>query len=177
MTERIPTRHEQEVPSLEIERKFLVDVDLLDEGLSRPLESFSCSEIRQGYIAIGRTGAEMRVRHEGGDYTLTAKSGGTLLRQETTIAISRVVFDELWAHTDELRIQKVRFLIPHVEHTIELDVYEGDLEGLVTAEVEFPDIASARRFDPPQWMGVEVTEDVRYKNQSLALKGIPNDGC
>lgn len=180
MTERTMARSEYETAPLEIERKFLVDASSLDGGLVRPLDQYPHKEIRQGYLVVTKTGAELRVRHVGDDYILTAKSGGTLLREEVTIPISRATFDELWARTDEpdaWRIQKVRFLVPYGDCTIELDVYEGDLEGLVVAEVEFPDIASARRFHPPHWMSVEVTEDTRYKNQSLATRGVPNDGC
>jgi CYTH domain-containing protein len=180
MAEHLSTGHERHASPLEIERKFLVDMTLLSAALQLPLEDYPHHEMRQGYVAITEVGAEIRVRHVGDEYTLTAKSGGTLLRQETEITISKAVFDELWAQTDEpdaRRIQKVRFFIPHNECVIELDIYGGGLAGLVTAEVAFADIAAARQFTPPSWMGAEVTEDTRYKNQSLAIKGVPNDGC
>jgi adenylate cyclase len=57
--------------------------------------------------------------------------------------------------------------------TIELDVYGGDLEGLVVAEVEFASEEDADAFDPPAWLGREVTDDPRYKNQRLARDGAP----
>ena len=53
----------------------------------------------------------------------------------------------------------------------EVDVYEGDLAGLVTAEVEFGFERQSRSFQPPAWLGEEVTGDRRYANQSLALEG------
>ena len=64
-------------------------------------------------------------------------------------------------------------LIPLGDLTVELDVYEGDLDGLVTAEVEFPDEASALAFDAPEWLGRDVTEDKRYGNRVLAVEGLP----
>ncbi len=57
--------------------------------------------------------------------------------------------------------------------TVEVDVYAGDLEGLLTAEVEFPDEATAREFSAPEWLGRDVTDDERYANRALAVNGIP----
>jgi CYTH domain-containing protein len=57
--------------------------------------------------------------------------------------------------------------------TIEVDVYSGALTGLVVAEVEFGDDDRADAFDPPSWFGPEVTDDPRFKNQSLAREDMP----
>jgi adenylate cyclase len=56
---------------------------------------------------------------------------------------------------------------------LEVDVYEGDLAGLVVAEVEFPSEAAADAWRPPAWLGAEVTTDERYKNHRLAVDGVP----
>jgi len=71
-------------------------------------------------------------------------------------------------------MKPTRYFIPLGDLTVELDVYEGDLDGLVTAEVEFPDEASALAFDAPDWLGRDVTEDPRYGNRVLAVDGIPS---
>ena len=52
-------------------------------------------------------------------------------------------------------------------------MYEGELDGLVTGEVEFPDADTALAFEAPEWLGRDVTEDPRYANQKLAVEGIP----
>jgi len=63
----------------------------------------------------------------------------------------------------------VRHLIPTgAGLTIELDIYSGDLAGLIVAEVEFASEDEADAFEPPNWFGPEVTDDARYKNQNLA---------
>lgn len=41
------------------------------------------------------------------------------------------------------------------------------------AEVEFGTEAAALAFEPPAWMGAELTGDERYANQSLASRGLP----
>ena len=58
-------------------------------------------------------------------------------------------------------------------HTIELDVYEGELAGLIVAEVEFDDPWGAESFAAPYWFGREVTDDPGYRNQRLAVRGVP----
>ena len=53
----------------------------------------------------------------------------------------------------------------------------GDLDGLVTGEIEFPDAESALAFEAPDWLGRDVTEDPRYANRTLAVDGIPTWTC
>jgi CYTH domain-containing protein len=55
----------------------------------------------------------------------------------------------------------------------EVDIYRGDLEGLMVAEIEFPSEEEANAFDPPGWLGDEVTGDHRYLNETLATTGAP----
>ncbi len=58
---------------------------------------------------------------------------------------------------------------------IEIDIYKGKLEGLVSAEIEFDNEIEADSFEFPEWFGKELTSDIRYKNINLAKFGIPND--
>jgi CYTH domain-containing protein len=57
-----------------------------------------------------------------------------------------------------------------------INEFRGNLEGLVLAEVEFASREKSEEFEPPDWFGEEVTEDIRYKNQNLAQKDVPKDG-
>lgn len=150
---------------MEVERKFLVS-DAPD------LDGSSADEIDQGYLAIGTDG-EVRLRRRGEKLVLTAKRGEGLSRQEAEIELDREEFEELWPLTDGRRLLKRRHVVPQGELEIEVDVYEGDLEGLVVAEVEFASEEDARRFDPPEWLGEEVTGDRRYLNETLAAEGAP----
>jgi CYTH domain-containing protein len=150
---------------MEVERKFLVaePPDLADT---------EANEIEQGYLAIGADG-EVRLRRKGEKLVLTAKRGSGISREEAEIELDRESFEGLWPLTQGRRLQKRRHLIPNGDLTIELDVYEGELEGLVVAEVEFPSEDEARSFEPPEWIGREVTGDERYLNETLASRGLP----
>jgi adenylate cyclase len=150
---------------MEVERKFLVPEP-------PDLDGTEADEIEQGYLAIGADG-EVRVRRKGDKLVLTAKRGEGLSREEAEIELDRERFDDLWPLTDGRRLHKRRHVIPHGDLKIELDVYEGDLEGLVVAEIEFSSEGEANSFDPPDWLGDEVTGDRRYLNETLAAEGAP----
>ncbi len=156
--------------TLELERKFLVP-EAPDD-----LERHPADRILQGYLVLGEDGAEVRVRRRGERMWLTVKQGRGIVRREEEVEITRGQFDRLWPLTEGRRIEKTRYLIALPNGlTIELDVYEGPLLGLQTAEVEFPSAAAAGRFKPPPWFGPEVTNDDAYKNRRLATTGLPPD--
>ena len=116
----------------------------------------------------------MRVRRRADQAYLTVKAGAGRVRVEEEIEIDGDRFDRLWPLTEGRRIEKTRYEIPAGDGlVIELDVYTGDLAGLVVAEVEFASEEAADGFAPPGWLGPDVTEDVRYKTQRLARDGAP----
>jgi adenylate cyclase len=121
---------------VEIERKFLVE-QLPPDAAS------TTSAIRQGYLIIGDDG-EARIRDAGGAYTLTVKSRGSLSREEYEIPLSREQFDALWPATGGRRVEKTRREFGLDGMTAEVDIFEGDLDGLVLVEVEFASVPAAR---------------------------------
>jgi len=152
----------------EIERKFLLPSppsDIVNRG---------GSSISQGYIVITED-AEVRIRKKRDAFFLTVKRGRGEVRLETEIRLSDDQFRELWPMTEGRRIEKTRYEEHRADRMIEIDIYHGELSGLLTAEVEFPDRAASAAFQPPPWFGTEVTEDERYKNKHLALHGRPRD--
>jgi adenylate cyclase len=156
----------------EIERKYLITLEDLPDSID--LTEVKSSHLRQGYIAVGTDGSETRVRSFDGErFELTTKSPGMIAREEQTIKLTAEMFESLWEQTAGSRVEKTRYYIPHAESTIELDIYEGHLEGLVTAEIEFDGrrteaMIRANTFEPPRWFGEDISLDSRYKNHSLA---------
>ncbi len=157
--------HQSTVFVVEVERKFLVHEP-------PDLEGATADEIEQGYLATGSDG-EVRLRRKGEHLLLTAKRGGGLSRDEAEVELEREAFERLWPLTEGRRLHKRRHVILEGELEIEVDVYEGDLEGLVVAEIEFPSEEAARALDPPGWLSKEVTGDRRYLNETLATEGAP----
>jgi adenylate cyclase len=156
--------------SSEIERKFLVS------ELPGDLERHRSAAIRQGYVAIEPDGTEVRVRQRGERAELTVKRGAGRTRAEYELELDAGAFARLWPLTEGRRIEKTRYALPlDGGLTVELDVFTGELSGLATAEVEFASEADADAFGAPTWLGREVTDDPRYKNQRLATEGLPGD--
>jgi adenylate cyclase len=152
----------------EIERKFLV------AELPRDIDGGPAEAVEQGYLAITDDGLEVRVRRRGDRFLLTIKKGSGAVRVEEELEIERERFARLWPLTQGRRLEKIRHVIPAPGGlALEVDVYRGEVEGLVTVEVEFASEEDAAAFEPPSWFGLEVTEDPRYKNRWLACNGLP----
>ena len=153
---------------MEIERKFV---------LAAPpagLDAREHARIEQGYVALDGNGTEVRVRRRGDKRVMTIKSGSGLVRTEEEWPLEAERFDALWPLTDGRRVVKTRYLVPLDDGlTAEVDVYEGTLDGLVTAEVEFASEADSEAFAAPDWLGREVTGDAGYANRALAVSGLP----
>jgi CYTH domain-containing protein len=146
---------------VEIERKFLV----ADRSIVANLTGIA---IRQGYLSVDpeRT---VRVRVSGVRAFVTIKgassrSGASRAEYEYEIPLPEA--EEL---LDELAlaplIEKTRYRVAAGRLIWEIDVFAGENEGLVVAEVELPSEATAVIL--PDWIGEEVTGDPRYYNASL----------
>ena len=146
----------------EIERKFLI------RRLPENLSTYPSSEISQGYLVSTDDGLQVRLRKKNDQYSLTYKRGLGNVREEREVALTAEQFATLWPATDGKRLSKTRYEIPSGDRIVEIDIYGGKHVGLVVAEVEFEDEASAINFVPPDWLGDDVTGDPRYSNQLLA---------
>jgi adenylate cyclase len=156
-----------EAPPVEIERKFLVST-------LPNLQKLEAFQVRQGYLTSVADSVEVRLRQKGAAYFMTLKSGAGLQRLEYEILIDKSQFDALWPATDGRRIEKTRYLGNLEDHLIfELDVFSGRLASLILVEVEFETVNAATNFTPPAWFGLDVTDDKRFKNKTLAMNGQP----
>ena len=145
----------------EIEHKFLLANDDWREQVSHSVY------YRQGYLSSQPT-SSIRVRISDNQAWLNIKSAtiGTH-RQEYEYEIPKTDANEILNHLcKKPLIEKTRYFVQYQGHTWEIDVFEGDNQGLVVAEIELSDIGET--FAKPSWLGEEVTHDVRYYNNNLA---------
>ena len=147
--------------AIEIERKFLVH----DTGFLRQLTG---EQVVQAYLS-SKAEATIRIRIVESQAWLTIK-GKTrgMSRSEYEYQIPLADARELLNLCDSGRIEKRRYRIAHGLHVWEVDVFHGDNEGLVLAEVELRN--EKEEPEMPSWIGREVTEDARYFNSALARK-------
>ncbi|MDD3953481.1 MAG: CYTH domain-containing protein [Lentisphaeria bacterium] len=151
---------------LEIERKFLVEAAVWEGA------DFPSAEIRQGYFCRGED-YSLRVRIQDARALLTIKGKPDgITRKEFEYEIPLADAEEMLREfcCDRI-IEKTRYYIPWKGFTWEVDQYYGANQGLITAEIELPD--EQTQFDRPGWLGREVSQDLRYSNESLATNPLP----
>lgn len=146
--------------AIEIERKFLLASDAWRAQVSRSIP------MDQGYLGGERASVRVRVAGEEAWLNIKAKQRGSA-RLEFEYAIP---VDEAQQMLDALalpgRIRKVRHHVTVGRHLWEIDEFAGDNAGLVVAEIELEHADEA--FARPDWLGAEVTDDIRYYNAALA---------
>ena len=144
---------------LEIERKYLV------VGEYKHLAHNSMHLI-QGYIASGKRTVRVRVSDDGAWLTIKGHSlNGGLSRYEWEKEIDVKEAMELLQLAEGAVIDKVRYYVDYEGHTIEVDEFHGDNEGLVMAEIELQ--SEDERVVLPKWLGREVTGEKRFYNSHL----------
>ncbi|MCW9025577.1 MAG: CYTH domain-containing protein [Gammaproteobacteria bacterium] len=144
----------------EIERKFLVINDDWRD------QADAGKQYKQGYL-VGSKQASVRVRLEGEKARLNIKSATLDIRRaeyEYDIPVTDAV-EMLDTLCEKPLVQKKRYHVKHADHVWEVDVFAGDNEGLIVAEIELQDENEA--FALPDWAGEEVSDDPRYYNVSL----------
>ena len=152
----------------EIERKFLVKT-----AAWRPQDAGV--HFKQGYLNTQKERV-VRVRIEGAKAKLTIKgvtTGVTRSEFEYPIPVedAAILLDNL---CEKPLIDKHRHKEVHGGKTWEIDVFHGDNEGLVVAEIELESEAEA--FVRPDWVGEEVSSDPRYFNSNLLKNPFKNWG-
>ncbi len=145
---------------MEIERKFLIS------NLPDNLDQYPCHTIEQGYLS---TRPVVRIRRQDDDYILTYKANGMMVREEYNLPLTQEAYEHLKPKADGIIITKKRYCIPCEPYTIELDIFENELDGLILAEVEFPTEEEANSFCPPDWFIEDVTFSPKYHNSYLAM--------
>lgn len=148
--------------ALEIERKFLVKGDFIDQAEERLV-------IIQGYLSLDKARTvRVRIQNEKAFLTIKGKSNASgLSRYEWEKEIDQSEAKELLKLAIGSSIEKIRYCIPVGNHVFEVDVFSGENEGLVIAEVELQSETEA--FEKPDWLGKEVSGDPRYYNANLVL--------
>lgn len=144
---------------IEIERKYLVDkkaLPCLEKG----------KYIAQGYIDT-QSNTTVRARIKGNTGYLTLKGENT--------GISRSEFEYEIPVNDAQEIietlcrgkvvEKTRYEINVGNHLWEIDIFHGENDGLIVAEIELSQ--EDEHFEMPEWVTEEVSGQPRYYNSSL----------
>jgi adenylate cyclase len=147
---------------IEIERKFLLSSN------DYKTESFKSTRIVQGFLNTHpmRT---VRIRIKGDQGFLTVKGisneAGTI-RTEWEKEIDVDEAESLLKLCEKGIIEKMRYEIKAGKHVFEVDEFFGENQGLTIAEIELN--SENENFLKPNWLGKEVTGDIKYYNSQLS---------
>lgn len=148
--------------AIEIEHKFLLANDDWRDLVSHSVK------YRQGYLSSQPT-SSIRVRTSDDHAWLNIKSA-TIGNQrheyeyEIPLADANEIINNLCRKP---LIEKTRYFVTVDAHLWEIDEFEGENQGLVVAEIELEN--ASQSFSKPTWIGLEVTKDLRYYNNNLAI--------
>ena len=145
---------------IEIEKKYLVHknkLPVLADG----------QYFTQGYLSRK---PNVRFRVIGDDVTITIKKGiEGISRYEWEFKqnLPKAEIEELVKLAICKHIEKIRYKIPFEALVWEIDVYQGDNDGLITADVELPSVDYPIIF--PDWIDKEsdISSQPQYFNYNL----------
>jgi adenylate cyclase len=153
---------------IEIERKYLVT------SLAFKKEYCAKNEIAQGYLNSNpeRT---VRIRIKGSSGFITIKgvgneSGTSRFEWEKEIPVNEA--KQLLQLCEKGVIEKTRYEVKSGKHIIEVDVFYGENQGLIIAEIELEN--ENEHIIKPDWLGEEVTNDSKYYNSYLSQNPYKN---
>lgn len=155
--------------AIEIERKFLVRSDAwrVQAESVQPMAQAYLNDA--GALRDGRQNVSMRVRISGETAMLNIKSNELgASRQEFEYPIPLVDANALLALSVGGRVEKNRHTLTYAGYLWEIDEFLGDNAGLVVAEIELTALDEC--FDLPDFIGAEVTDELRYYNLNLASR-------
>ena len=151
-----------QTPNSEIERKFLVRGYFLQLAITS-------HHIQQAYLSSNpQCVVRIRIQDDQAFLTIKGPTNDTgVSRLEWEIEIPANDAQQLLQIAEPGSINKTRYLVPNTDgqHTWEVDVFHGDNEGLLLAEIELN--SEDDPFDIPDWIGEEVTGQPQYYNSSL----------
>jgi adenylate cyclase len=148
--------------AIEIEHKFLLTNNDWREHITHSVK------YRQGYLSSQAT-SSIRIRISEDHAWLNIKSAtiGTHRHEyeyEIPLPDANEIINSLCRKPI---IEKIRHFVIDDGNTWEIDEFDGDNKGLIIAEIELSE--RGQTFSKPRWLGEEVTHDLRYYNNNLAI--------
>jgi adenylate cyclase len=155
--------------AIEIEHKFLLKND------SWRLCAHHEMRIAQAYLndnaalESGREQCSIRIRITGLTANLNIKSRELgVKRQEFEYPIPLADAESLMTLSCSGLIEKTRYFVHYGSHVWEIDEFTGENAGLQVAEIELS--TEGESFERPDWLGLEVTDQLRYYNMALSAR-------
>jgi len=146
---------------IEIEKKFLVKNDIFKSESEKEIR------ITQRYLSsVPERSVRVRIRGDKGIITikgLGSDSGMSRFEWEKEISVTDA--NDLFTLCEPGVVDKTRYIVKNGQHVFEIDEFYGENMGLIIAEIELS--SEEEYFIRPDWLGDEVTGEVKYFNSML----------
>ena len=142
---------------IEIEKTFLA------KYLPADLNKYESVDILDVYVPKKVKNADIRIRKRNNIYTITKKSlvpdqnAGTKI--EENIIITEEEFKAL-SKSESNKLRKKRYYYPYKGNMAEIDIFTGNLKGLVLVDFEFKNHEEMNKFIIPDFCLADVTEEI-----------------
>ena len=160
---------------VELEREFTYLVEELPEDLSE----FPSVIVEDNYVPMGAEHPTLRIRRKGEKYEVTKKcpvdsedggqSGDSSRHVEHTTPLTRAEYEVLNS-CEGKRLIKRRVFYEADGVKSDIDVFLGEMMGLVTADFEFSDDEEMKRFVKPGFVGADVSQELMIAGGMLCGK-------
>lgn len=160
---------------MQIQAEREIEVAYLPKHLPDGLLSTKPTRIVDIYLSGDDSLEKLRLRQKGDKFEITKKvcadPNDLSLQDEYNISLNEQEFGAL-RKAGGREVVKDRYEVPLGEHTMEVDVFKGDMEGFVLIEVEFKSVAERDAFVPPEYFGAEVTQEDFIAGSYLAGRSL-----
>ncbi|SRR6266496_5723633 len=150
-----------------------LELTYLAKYIPEGLEACPSKLIADVYYPAEDPHPRLRIRQRGDVYEITKKvmAHGTdsSHQLEHTIALNQAEFVALIQNPGK-RVAKRRYLYDYQGQTAEIDIFEGELAGLVEVDFEFTDRALQLAFALPDFCLADVTQEAFAAGGKLAGK-------
>lgn len=154
----------------EIERKFLVNLDVFNDYIEMTNRPVSISKITQGYLHVDdqKVIRVRKIEKEGGvsgviTIKLKDENAGVDELEYEVSSVNEI--DILFRACKVPLVEKTRYVVNVYKSRWEVDVFEGHKRGLVLGEIELESIED--KFSIPEWLMDEVTGNPDYSNSNM----------
>ena len=141
---------------IELERTFLL------KTIPAGLKDCKHKEVIDIYIPKDLPHPTIRIRKNGDKFEVTKKEpikeGDVSKMLEQTIILRENEFNALM-ELDGRKVAKIRYYYDYKGRVCEIDVFQGPLSGLITADFEFESEEEKDAFEMPDFCSAEITQE------------------
>jgi CYTH domain-containing protein len=158
MGEKMPQQSSGETMNQELE----LELTYLAKERPKEIEGATPTRIMDVYIPDSPEHSRLRLRQKGDRYEMTKKmpvrEGDASEQIEMTIPLDEEEFLTL-AQSSQKRVAKDRYTVDIDGRSAEVDVFVGDLSGLILIDFEFSSPEEKTTFTPPSVVLSDVTQE------------------